>query len=90
MKKIPKKLLDECIEATRAYWNEDFNQSLLTAKKRTASKLAEAIEIDWLAVEMFFDGILNSKGFYPDAENDEIYCALRCMGWEPTDEKKGR
>ena len=86
MKKIPKKLLDECIESAKAYWNAEFNKQLLTAKKSTARKLAEAIDLDWLSVEMFIDGIFTNKGFYPDAENDEIYCALRCIGWMPVDE----
>lgn len=86
MKKIPKKLLDNCIEASKAYWSNNFNATLLSAKKSTARTLANATGIDWLAVEMFIDGILVSKGFCPDAENDEIYCALRCIGWMPVDE----
>lgn len=85
MNEIPKKLLDDCIEAARAYWNAEFNTSLLSAKQRTARKLAKAIEIDWLSVEMLIDGILNAKGFLPDAENDEIYCALRTLGWNVID-----
>lgn len=82
MKKIPKKLLDECIEASRAYWNsESFSASLLNAKKKTAQKLSKAIGIDWLAVENFVDALLDPRGLYPDVENDEIYCVLHCLGW---------
>lgn len=84
MKKIPKKLLDDCIEATRKYWATG-NKSFMAKKIEASQKLANEIGRSWLAVENFIDGILNSNGFCPDAENDEIYCALRCIGWEPVD-----
>ena len=31
--------------------------------------------------------IVASNGFKPDAENAEIYCVLRILGWEATDEE---
>lgn len=88
MKKMPKKLLDRCIEATRLYWNspyeEDKLDNLLILKKKTYRELGKQINVSDYAISQFIDGILN--GIYPDAENDEIYCALRCLGWDVVDE----
>ena len=84
MKKIPKKLLDDCIKASRAYWASG-NKSVMARKMKASEKLANEIGRSWIAVQDFIDGILNSSGLCPDAENDEIYCALRCIGWEPVD-----
>ena len=84
MKKIPKKLLDECIEASRKYWATG-NKIILDKKQDAAENIADAIGISWLAVDNFIDGILNSYGICPDATNDEIYCALRTLGWDVTE-----
>lgn len=88
MKYIPKKLLDECIEATRAYWEcpASETEERYEVKSEKNYALMDSIGVDWLSVQDFLDGILNSMGFCPDAENDEIYCALRCIGWMPVDE----
>lgn len=91
MKKIPKKLLDAHIEAARAYWN-GYRDSDIEQRKRhevkmeTSIALEKAIGVDWCSIQNFIDGILTIKGFAPDAENHEIYCALRCIGWMPVDE----
>lgn len=86
MKKIPKKLLDDYIEASRNYWhNTDPSDSVinknLNIKREASFKLSKAIDVDWLCVTNFIDGILQRRGFCPDAENDEIYCALHVLGW---------
>lgn len=84
MKKIPKKLLDECIEASRVYWATG-NKRILNKEMNAAENLEDAIGISWLPVINFIDGILNRRGICPDATNDEIYCALRTLGWDVTE-----
>jgi hypothetical protein len=91
MKKIPKKLLDDCIEASRNYWNcyNDTQEEMrrkLAVYSGACDALGHAIGVDWVSVQDFFSSILRRNGFYNDAENDEIYCALRCIGWMPVDE----
>lgn len=88
MKKIPKKLLDECIEASRLYWNSSYEEGAkqdikLELKIEAAKELGKQIKVSHYALQQFVDGILN--GICPDAENDEIYCTLRTLGWEPTE-----
>lgn len=85
MKKIPKKKLDEAIELSRRYWASGDNK-LLVSKIDFAEELAKEIGVSWLALENFIDGIVSTQGMCSDAENDEIYCALRCIGWMPVDE----
>ena len=87
MKKIPKKLLDECIEATRAYWRCPAVEDSQRYKEKTDNchALMDVIGVDWSAISDFLDSILRLQGFTPDAENDEIYCTLRTLGWEPTE-----
>lgn len=87
MKKIPKKLLDECIEVIREYWRSaDTNHKALDKRIAIAQKIEKQTGIEWLAIVNFLDAILMNYGLQPDAENDEIYCTLRCVGWEPIDE----
>lgn len=47
--------------------------------------LEKQTHVWWDSILNLLDGILATHGFCPDAENDEIYCALRCIGWEATD-----
>ena len=87
MKKMPKKLLDAYIEASRAFWNgymdSDYEQEeRMHTKMKASFALERAVNVDWLSIQNFIDGILGIKGICPDAENDEIYCALRCLGWD--------
>jgi hypothetical protein len=81
MKKIPKKLIDEQIEATRLYWNGS-SRIALDQMRDSAFKIEKSYGIDFIAVWDFISAILKPHGIYPDAENDEIYCALRCLGWD--------
>jgi len=82
MKKIPKKLLDDHIEACRAFWkSKEYNKGLYDKQVETAEALGKAIGVAWYSVLNFFDGIMAMNGIYPDAENDEIYCALHTLGW---------
>jgi hypothetical protein len=87
VKKIPKKLLDECIEATRTYWTCPAVEDSQRYKEKfdNCHELMNVIGVDWSAISDFLDSILRLNGFCPDAENDEIYCALRTLGWEPTE-----
>lgn len=91
MKKIPKKLLDDCIEASRNFWDcytdtEAEMERKLSVRRKAADALEDAIGVDWMSIANFIDGIVNHHGFCPDAENDEIYCALRCIGWDVVNE----
>ena len=83
MKKIPKKPFDEIIDMTRYYWANGGDDAFLQ------NRIDKAMSIEcvgWLPVMDLMDSILNPHGFCPDAENDEIYCALRCLGWEVSGE----
>ena len=84
MKKILKKKLDKAIELTREYWATG-NTDILGKRISLAQSLEKQTHVWWDAILYLLDGILETHGFYPDAENDEIYCALRCLGWEVTD-----
>ena len=91
MKTIPKKLFNKVISTTRLYWgsslrNGEPDKGLLYKRIELATQLQEQTGIDWLAITDFLDSIVKTNGLQPDAENDEIYCALRCLGWEVKDE----
>ena len=84
MKKINKRILDECIEMTRLYWgNKEIDAEILTDRIKTAKKA----EIDWCALINLLDSILSKGGFNPEASNLEIYLVLRLLGWEVVDEE---
>lgn len=88
MKKISKKKLDKVIELSRDYWQcdqtEDQRRVLLNRRYNLCEALGKETGVVFFAFDNFIGGII--AGFCPDAENDEIYCALRCLGWEVTDE----
>lgn len=81
MKKIPKKLLDDCIEACRAFWGSG-NKCLLFPMHEKAETLGKAIGLDGFVVSDFISCIAKGWGFCPDAENEKIYSVLRVLGWE--------
>lgn len=81
MKKMPKKQFDEIVDLSRAYW-ESGEEEILTERIHLAQKLEKIIGVDWLSILDFVDSIVRNRGFFHDAENDEIYCALRVIGWE--------
>jgi hypothetical protein len=83
MKKISKKKLDYIIALTREYW-ETGNRNILGYRIDKATELQPTTGLSWSGILDFVDGILH--GFAPDATDDEIYCALRVLGWEATDE----
>jgi hypothetical protein len=89
MKKISKKKLDKLIAMTREYWHGEYeqerNRAILSKRITMAEALEKEIGLHWGAVLGLLDGILQNHGFFRDATNDEIYCALRCLGWEVTD-----
>lgn len=88
MKKIPKVLVDDCIESCRKFWSSG-NRSLLYPMHTKAEALAKEIGVDWASITDFISAIVKPHGFYPDAENDEIYCAFRVLGWDVVEEKGG-
>lgn len=86
MKKIPKKLLDELIESSRSYWRATFvDEESCQKAQEIAYKIENQCGLNWLAIKDFVDSILTDNGIVPDAENDEIYSALRVLGWEAID-----
>lgn len=85
MNQISKKKLNKIIDMTKEYW-ETGDIGLLNKRMNLSEKLGKEIEVDWLAVLDFLDGILKCYGLCPDAEYDKIYCALRCIGWEAVDD----
>lgn len=86
MKKINKRILDKCIELTRTYYTEDYDE---TNVKYVQMRLEEAkkAEVDWYALVRLLDGILFCGGFKPDASNWDVYLVLRLLGWEVVDEE---
>lgn len=84
MKKIPKKKLDEGIELTREYWKTG-NTDILDKRISKMQSLEKQIHVWWDAILNLLDGILETHGFCPDAENEKIYEVLRVLGWEVTD-----
>jgi hypothetical protein len=87
MKKINKRILDECIEMTRQFWGgeerkEEWYDHILEDRIDTARKA----EVDWNPLLNLLDGILSSCGFNPEASNWDIYLVLRLLGWEVVDE----
>lgn len=83
MKKMPKKKFDKILDLSRAYW-ENGDEEILTERIHLAMELEKIIDVDWINVLDFANSIVASRGILPDAENDEIYCALRAIGWEVT------
>lgn len=88
MKKIDKKKLDKAIALSREYWNGTWTEDERKALLEKRLVLSEALEKETGVVFFCFDNLLCGifAGFCPDAENDEVYCALRCLGWEVTDD----
>lgn len=84
MKKMPKKQFDKILDLSREYW-ENGEEEILTERIHLAMELEKIIDVDWLHILDFADSMVASRGLLPDAENDEIYSALRTIGWEVTD-----
>ena len=80
MKEIPKKLLDDCIEACRGFWGSG-NHFLMHQMHEKAETLGKAIGIDAFVVSDFIGTIVKGWGFCTDAENEKIYSVLRLLGW---------
>ena len=85
MKKMPKKQFDKILDLSRAYW-ESGEKEILTERIHLAIELEKNIGVDWINVLDFVNSIVASRGLLPDAENDEIYSALRVIGWEVTED----
>ena len=88
MKKMPKMLLDDCIESCRKFWSSG-NRSLLYPMHEKAETLGKEIGVDAFTLTDFISAIVKGHGICPDAENDEIYCAFRVLGWDVVEEKGG-
>ena len=81
MKKMPKKQFDKILDLSRAYW-KDGGDEILRERIRLAQVVQKLTGVDWLHILDFADSIVAYRGLLHDAENDEIYCALRTIGWE--------
>lgn len=80
MKKMPKNLLDELIKQQRAYWKDGEDNINLIAElsQEIGRKTGLCFTSPWNLV----CDIIKPSGFYPDADNEIIYSALRALGWE--------
>lgn len=85
MKKMPKKLFDEIIYLSRAYW-EDGEEEILNKRIRLAQKVEKATGVDWLHTLDFVDSIVAGRSLLPGAENEKIYETLSVLGWEVVDD----
>lgn len=85
MKVIPKQKLDRVIELTRAYYKNG-DKSLLDERIDVSEEISNQSKLNWLRINDFVAAIVGSNGFFPDAENDDIYLALRVFGWRVVDE----
>lgn len=83
MKKMPKNLLDELIEATRAFWNGD--DDALELMKSASIDIQERTGLCFTASWDLVSHIIKPHGFYPGADNEIIYSVLRVLGWEVTE-----
>lgn len=83
MKKISKKKLNRLISMTREYW--ETGDTTILHKRITLAEAMKKTGLTWSAILDLLDGILANHAFLPEASNDEIYCALRCLGWEASD-----
>lgn len=81
MKKMPKKQFDEIVDLSRAYW-ESGGEEILRERIHLSQAVEKITGVDWLHVLDFVDSLVGGRGLLPDAENDEIYSALRVIGWE--------
>lgn len=84
MKKMPKKLFDEILDLSREYW-ENGGEEILKKRIHISLSVEKITGVDWLHILDFVNSIVASRGLLPDAENDEIYSALRIIGWEVKD-----
>lgn len=89
-KKIPKMQLDQCIEATKNYFdpNVPFSHGLLDAKIDVCLRLEESVRVGMIVFGDFLGSILTPSGLRPDATNEDIYKVLEVLGWQVTDEGK--
>lgn len=81
MKKIKKKILDELIQESIAYWSR---VSGLPNEKRfdLSKQLSAECGVDWLNICQFVDAIVAPMGFAQNAPESAVYSALQAMGWE--------
>jgi hypothetical protein len=87
MKKINKRILDECIELTRLYWGESGDEKRYDNILDDRFKWARTSGVKWSPLLNLLDGILASNGFAPEASNWDVYLVLRLLGWEVVDEE---
>jgi hypothetical protein len=85
MKTISKKKLDELIAMTKQYWDTG-ERDILQKRIDLASTMEKETGLTWGAILDLLDGILANSGFAPNAENEDIYCVLRVLGWKVTDD----
>ena len=88
MKRIAKQPFDRLVELTHEF-RKTSKESILRYRIDKAIELVEATgdkELTWCSLLNFIDGIL--FGVCEDATNDEIYSAMRVLGWEVVDDEK--
>lgn len=85
MKTISKKMLEKLADMTRRYWDTG-ERDILQDRIDLAISMKEETGLTWGAILDLLDGILQNDGFKPNAENEDIYCVLRIMGWKVTDD----
>lgn len=79
MKNMPKNLLDELIEAERAFWYSGADN--IDRIKAAAFKIQEETELCFTAPWDIVNQIIRPSGFCPGADNETIYSVLRVLGW---------
>lgn len=88
MRKVPKTILNKCIENCRNFWKTPHpdSQKYLDLLCTYSEVLAEATNLSAFSWQDIIDGILANDGINNEATNDQIYEVLKILGWEVVDE----
>ena len=88
MNKVPKTILNKCIENCRNFWKTPHPdcQKYLDALTTYSEVLAEITNLSAFSWQDIIGGILANDGINKDATNEQIYEVLKILGWEVVDE----
>lgn len=88
MRKVPKIILNKCIENCRNFWKTPYPdcQKYGDVWHTYSEVLAEITNLSAFSWGNIIGGILANNGINKDATNEQIYEVLKILGWEVVDE----
>ena len=88
MRKVPKTILNKCIDNCRNFWKTPYPdcQKYGDAWHTYSEALKDTTNLSAFSWQDIIGGILANDGINKDATNEQIYEVLKILGWEVVDE----